>query len=284
MPRIPFGIAYLKKNSVLHRVSILDKVVLIVVVAFLSLFMGPIMHMVVLYVLLLIFAFLLSGPSIRTLIWPQVLLIVFFLPLSVFIALIVPFEGGIIGTASDYIYVNILGFVLILSKSGLGFALIMSFRGLLISVPTLMLVWTSHPRDLVYTLTEKARVPYKLSWAAFLGMIYTPIIGYESQVVDYAQQIRGMKINKWNPFSRTFLSKYILPIMIRGLRRGITTATAMDSRGFGAFGDRTFRYTPTSSKYSHIFSVVCIVLTALYVVLFFNSMYWDVSNIFRPVF
>jgi energy-coupling factor transport system permease protein len=100
-------------------------------------------------------------------------------------------------------------------------------------------LWTTHPRDLVQSMVEDFRTPYKYAWSVFLALVYVPIVEYESRLRNYALAIRGVKHRK---FSIHGLKVHTVPVIFRSLRRGFSSALSMEARGFGATPERTFRY------------------------------------------
>jgi energy-coupling factor transporter transmembrane protein EcfT len=202
-------------------------------------------------------------------------------PLVALSSLTLAYQGGLIWGTSTVGTLSILGVSVPYSKAGFIYGITMVFRGTNIALAALGIVWTTHPRDIVYALTNSFRIPYKMSWAVFLGLIYTPIIAYESQVVSHAHIVRGIKMNRWNPFQKEIITKYFFPVLVRGLRRGSLTAIAMEGRAFGTYSSRTFRHTISSSTKSKVFAICSIAAAVVYVILFFNYMAWDPSSIIK---
>jgi len=271
MPQLALGLAYLKdRKSFLHQVSPAAKAVWLLCCVCLALVVfninltGPILITVSLMALLL------TGVRLKEFLNPQFILLPVWIPFILAAAFAAAFQTPILGEqVVNLAYLNVFGLNIPYSVTGWRFGYAMFMRGEIIIMPSLALVWTTHPRDLVYTVTRLLRVPYRIAWAAYLALIYMPLVQYEGTVVNYAHIIRGRKMARWNPFrGMDYMKHVLLPMIVRGLRRGATTAIAMDCRGFGAYPERTFRIVPTFSKYSRPFAIACVVAVAVFVVVF----------------
>jgi energy-coupling factor transport system permease protein len=285
MPKDPLGLAYVNnKRSLLHKMSPVSKIIWATCIVFLSLFTGlsGLYILLVLYLALSAFLLITQAVPLKQFIRPQLLLVPIWIPLIVLSSLTLAYQTALLGFSStDVGAIRLLSMSIPYSKGGFLYGVAMLLRGTNIALAALAIVWTTHPRDLVYALTNSFHVPYKISWALFLGLIYAPIIAYETQLVSYAHSVRGIKISHWNPFQRGIISKYLFPVLVRGLRRGSTTANAMEGRAFGAYPTRTFRYGVRSSSISKIFAVCAIAFTAAYVIIFWKQMNWDPSSIIK---
>ena len=266
MPEDPFGLVYIKgKNSIFHKMNPIDKLIILGCIVILVLFsMRNVYHILILLLLIVIGQFL-CGPTLRQWVRPQKL----FIPIFILFAFVVAFTFNLqssivgIGGPEDIGYLNILGVSIPYSKMGWRYGYYIAFRGITVGMAALILAWSTHPRDLVYSLVNTLKINYRIAWGGFLALIYSPLIAYEGTMINYAQKVRGIKYNKWNIIE---LSKNLaIPLIVRGAKRAMITSMALDTRGFGAFPDRTFRFKPPQSKFSRIFAILVLCLTAIYV-------------------
>ena len=264
MPEDPFGIVYLRgRNSVFHRIDPISKIAISVLIVYLAIFtIREIMHVAVLLIVTLIMLAL-CKPKFREFIRPLRLLMVILVPFSIAVTLSFAAQGPLMGFGpEDVAYLNLGPLVVPYSKIGLRYATSIFLRATAVCLSALIVTWTTHPRDLVYTLTRNFKLNYKIAWTIFLTLVYAPLIAYESTMISYAQKVRGLKYTKWN--IAAVLRNFLLPLMLRGSKKALTTSIALEVRGFGAYPDRTFRYLPPPSKYTKIVIAICVAIAIIY--------------------
>lgn len=128
---------------------------------------------------------------------------------------------------------------LTITDGGLHEGPIFFFRLSVVVLASFVLIWTTHPRDLMVSL-DQAGVPYRYAFAVFLAMRFLPLIQREVDAVQSAHSIRG-RAARSGLFHRIKLwQRYMFTVLINGLRKAESTATAIDCRGFGAYPDRTY--------------------------------------------
>lgn len=128
---------------------------------------------------------------------------------------------------------------LTITDGGLHEGPIFFFRLSVVVLASFVLIWTTHPRDLMVSL-DQAGVPYRYAFAVFLAMRFLPLIQREVDAVKAAHAIRG-RAARSGLFHRIKLwQRYMFTVLINGLRKAEATATAIDCRGFGAYPDRTY--------------------------------------------
>jgi len=180
-----------------------------------------------------------SGVGFKTFIQPWKLLSILWLPFLLLPPLLFYWQSGLIGAQGGTGHLQLFGWTINYSLYGLQYGLKIAARGTAICLASLLLLWTTHPRELVQSFVEDFKAPYKFAWSSFLALVYMPIVGYEARMREYALQIRGVDYRK---ASMSGIKLFAIPVVIRSLRRGFTTALSMESRGFGAYPKRSFRY------------------------------------------
>ena len=123
-----------------------------------------------------------------------------------------------------------------LTEAGVLFGLTYALRITLISFASLVFIWTTDPRDLIVGLIY-LKVPYRIAYAVFVALRFVPLIENEAAVIREAQAVRGVREVTGKLEA---LKRYVVPLLVAGVRRSEATAVAMDSRAFGAFPRRTF--------------------------------------------
>ncbi len=106
-----------------------------------------------------------------------------------------------------------------------------------------LMLWSTEPGDMVVGLTRLG-IPFELSFPAV--MAGQQIITFNRLFVQIleAQQSRGLTLSRKNPFqaARAYLP-VIVPLLIGALRQADDLSLALQARGFGLPGKRTFRRT-----------------------------------------
>ena len=115
-----------------------------------------------------------------------------------------------------------------------------ALRILSIMGSSFIFIQTTSPRELVVGLVH-CGIPYKYAWMIFLAMLSIPVFEAQAVTVKEAQLVRGIRPSK-NPVQERLqmYQRYVLPLLVSGLRRVEGLGIAMDSRGFAALPKRTF--------------------------------------------
>lgn len=113
-----------------------------------------------------------------------------------------------------------------------------AFRVMNVMLASILFIWVTNPRDFVAGLM-KIGIPYRIAYTVFVGLNYVPALTNEMTYIRDAQRLRGVRRSK-SPigFVRTYLA-FLLAVLLRALRKAQITAYALDSKGFGAYEDRT---------------------------------------------
>lgn len=96
--------------------------------------------------------------------------------------------------------------------------------------------------DLVRSMVQQLRVPYRIGYTALAAFRFVPRFGHELAVIRSAHRVRGMTGGR-GPIAairRSF--RYVVPLLAGAIRHAERVALAMDSRAFGAHSTRTERY------------------------------------------
>jgi len=138
------------------------------------------------------------------------------------------------GRTSGTVYVEFL-FVRI-SDGSLDFALATLLRVLAIALPAVVLFATIDPTDLADGLAQLLRLPPRFVLGALAGVRLMGLAMDDWRSVALARRARGVADR--GVIRRFFGQAFTL--LVLSLRRASTLATAMEARGFGAPGPRTW--------------------------------------------
>jgi energy-coupling factor transport system permease protein len=252
-------LGYVAGQSFLHRLDPLTKLIALLGVIIFAIGAPIDYNFFMLLALLAVVPF--SGVGLKTFLRPWKVLIPLWIPFIVLPPILFNLQSGLIGLSGDARVLHVFGHAIAYSQYGLDYGVKIAARGMAIGIASLLVLWTTHPRDLVQSMVEDFRAPYKYAWSVFLALVYVPIVEYESRLRNYALAIRGVKHRK---FTLHGLKVHTVPVIFRSLRRGFSSALSMEARGFGATPERTFRY--DLHRPAHV-AVIRMVVVAVFAVL-----------------
>jgi energy-coupling factor transport system permease protein len=156
------------------------------------------------------------------------------------------------------------------SAEGLTKGLGYFFRLATMVMVSFLLIWTTNIHELMVGLV-KLGMPYRFAFAIFMALRFLPIVQQEVDAVKAAHAIRGRASR--SPFQHRFRlwQRYLFTVIVNGLRKAENTALAVESRGFGAYPDRTF-VKPFRWTFSGIFLVVLFLAFGLALILWERGM------------
>lgn len=257
-------LTFIEKDSFLHRLDPLPKVVYMLCVAVMVLTPWAIEALMLLFLGTLVVCFV--GGRVP----PKSVLSVgkYLAPLVISIVIGYPIIEGLVHPGTPVFPGSPIPF----TYRGLFLGLTIGFRILCVATASLTVMWTTHPRDLVQSLSElklrgKKLVPYTVAHTFEMALVYFPVIENELQTIMYAETIRGVGADAKNPVSRKIaqLRGLLLPLLMRGLRHAQTIAIAMETRAFGAYKDRTYVRKIRKPSIRRLFTAFWIGLTIVWI-------------------
>jgi len=133
-------------------------------------------------------------------------------------------------------------------EEGLRFALLFLFRVLTLMISLLLVIVSTHPKQLTTALMERG-LSNKAAYVFLAALQLVPIVQNRSRTILEAQQARGLdtKANLVRRF-RSVLALFI-PLMISMLIASETRALALESRGFTREGERSALFSVPRTAY-----------------------------------
>jgi energy-coupling factor transport system permease protein len=138
------------------------------------------------------------------------------------------------GETSGVVYVD--WFVLRISEGSLALALATMLRVLAIALPSVVLFITVDPTDLADGLGQVLRLPARFVLGALAGLRMVGLFLDDWRALELARRARGVA-------DRGRIRRFLgmaFALLVLSIRRGAKLATAMEARGFGAPGPRTW--------------------------------------------
>jgi energy-coupling factor transport system permease protein len=138
------------------------------------------------------------------------------------------------GQSSGTVYVE--WFVVRISDGSLELAIATLLRVLAIALPSVVLFVTVDPTDLADGLGQILRLPARFVLGALAGLRMIGLFLDDWRALELARRARGVA-------DRGRLRRFLgmaFALLVLSIRRGAKLATAMEARGFGAPGERTW--------------------------------------------
>ncbi len=221
-------LAYVEKDSVIHRVDALSKLLwVLIVVAATFQFHQSISRGIMLLALLIVAIFVARVP-VQSILKASPLIFGVALLLGLFHYFVTK------GTTPAFS----IGPVVIMQESledGLAFF----FRLAIMVLISFLLIWTTDIRELMVGLVH-LKLPYRFAFAIFMALRFLPLIQEEVDAVRAAHAIRGRASKSQLKHRFRLWQRYLFTVIVNGLRKAENTAMAIESRGFSAFPDRTY--------------------------------------------
>ena len=251
----PHALAYLERDSFVHRADSLSKVFWVLAVALAMFqFHQPLSGALMLGSLLLVALLLARVP-------PLVLLRS--TPLIFGVASLLGMFHLFVTPGPPAFHFGPFAF----SQAGLAAGAGFFFRLSVVVLASFLLIWTTDIRDLMVGLVRLG-LPYRFAFAIFMALRFLPLVQQEVDAVRAAHAIRGRASRSRLRHRFRLWQRYLFTVIINGLRKAENTAIAIESRGFGAYPDRTY------VKDFH-WSAYGIALLAAYLLLIASLILWE---------
>ncbi len=149
-----------------------------------------------------------------------------------------------------------------------------SLRLVALGLPGLLLVVTTDPVDLADALVQRWHAPARFAYGALAGFRLLPLLIAELFTMARARRARGMG-GGLNPVRWVQLGVGLLfGLLVQAIRRAVRLAAAMDSRGFGSAGPRTFARVSTVTRWDRLFVLATTVLVVSAVAVSVGTGHW----------
>ncbi len=132
----------------------------------------------------------------------------------------------------------------------------------------MILLSTTRNEELILGLIRLG-LPYRVGFAISTSLRLVPMIAASMQTISQAQRSRGLDLDGGNPIER--IRKYVpllIPVFISTIRNTNIFGMALESKGFGARGKRTFYLKLEMKMTDYIALVFLILFTATSVYLY----------------
>jgi len=236
---------YTRQDSVIHRLDPRAKLVMTIVLATASLLFLEI--------------------------FPLVLLLLFLLVLLVLSKSVKRWLKSMKSLSILLVFILIFNTLLSTAQYPLNHSIALVVRLIALMTASSIFFLTVHPDELSQALIQM-RVRFEFAFAMSMAMRYVPTLGQEAYAIMDAQKARGVELDKGNILKRIRnIVPIIVPLIIVSIRRALSIAESMESRGFGASQNRTymdrlvFRKRDWAVVITSIIALILIVYVRLYI-------------------
>jgi energy-coupling factor transport system permease protein len=230
------SLRYVDNGSFFTRIDALSKLIWVVLVIVITFQLQGNIARVVMLGLLILITVLLARVPFRS-VWQSA-------PIILIMGTLLFVVNLFITPSTSFIHVA--GFTL--GQQGFDRGIELFLRITVMVLASFIFIWTTDIRDLMTGLV-RIGMPYRYAFAIFLALRFLPIVQQEVDAVKAAHAIRGRASHSPIRHRIRLWQRYMFTVIVNSLRKAESTALAIESRGFGAYPDRTyiksFRWTIT---------------------------------------
>jgi len=231
---------YTRQDSVMHRLDPRSKLVLSIVCATVSMMFMEIIPLLMVFICLL--PMIAAAKSLGR--WAK----------------------SMKGLSALLVFVLVFNTLLSPVENPLSYSLSLAIRLVALMTSFSLFFLTVQPDQLSQALIQM-RVKFEFAFAMSMAMRYVPTLGQEAYAIMDAQRARGVELDKGNLIKRIRnIIPIIVPLIIVSIRRALSIAESMESRGFGVSESRTYMEMLRFSKWD--WAVALSSLLALFLVIY----------------
>ncbi len=180
------------------------------------------------------------------------------------------------GLGALLVFVLVFNTLLSPVENPLSYSLSLAIRLVALMTSFSLFFLTVQPDQLSQALIQM-RVKFEFAFAMSMAMRYVPTLGQEAYAIMDAQRARGVELDKGNLIKRIRnIIPIIVPLIIVSIRRALSIAESMESRGFGASENRTYMEMLRFRKrdWAVVLSSLLILILVIYVRFFVGLPGW----------
>lgn len=221
---------YVQKETVLHRLNPITKMIIMAVLTIMSLLTMDILLLAVI-LSVVVFIFVLSGLGKEL---SKQIVYLFLIGLSLLILTVLSMGDGtplftLIPQSVPYI-----GGAIPITIAGIDFGASLALRFSIMILSFQMLLLTTQPKDIVHIMIEKFKIPQDYALMFLIAIRFVPTVYMEAKKINEAQISRGYhpsglligKIKSAYPI--------ITPLVLNSLARAEILGMAIETKGYGS--------------------------------------------------
>lgn len=243
--------AELGSRFVLQKFDPLSKLVALISLAALAMHWDNPLLLALMLVFLAAAACFGAGMKFRTLRQRLTFIGGFSLPLFLLTAFAAP-SGRVLGSLGS----------LELTTGGLYDGGATALRMICLFISSMIYISSTDPGDFVIIVVQKLRIPYRLAFGVSIALTFLPLLEAEGRVAAAAREIRGGRPVRGLGGRMQRIKSHLSAMFTAAIRRVQQTAGAMESKGFGAYRERTFLREVPLGKKGLMMMLVSVMITA----------------------
>lgn len=210
------------------------------------------------------------------------------LPLLIILAVLIPlliaaksfkrWLRSMKGLSVLLVFILVVNTLLLTSPNPFNHSVALTLRLVALMTSFSIFFLTVHPDELSQALIQM-RVRFEFAFAMSMAMRYVPTLGQEAYAIMDAQKARGVELDKGNPLKRIRnVVPIIVPLIIVSIRRALSIAESMESRGFGASPRRTYmnRLFFKKRDWAVVFISLLVLLLSIYIRFYITLPVWSI--------
>lgn len=269
-------LAYIDKNSPVHRLTGATKLIIFLLWSTVAMLTYDTRVLLFLFVMS-IGIFYISQISLKDVSFVLILILIFLLLNNIAIYLFSPQEGVKIYGTSHIIF-EIAGRYNVTWEQ-LFYQLNITLKYFVVIPAALLFIVTTHPSEFAASL-NKIGVNYKIAFAVSLTLRYIPDIQRDFRTISQSQQTRGIDLSGNEKLITRIknAASIVFPLILSSLDRIEIISNAMELRSFGKHKKRTWYSYRPFKRADYITLVVSILLFILALIITF----YDGSRFYNP--
>ena len=229
---------YVPRDTPIHRLTGASKLIMTLTLSIAAMITFD-TRFILLTIIVSLTLFKISNIRLKELKGPLILITVFFIINNVVIFLFAPEQGVLIyGTRHDLFVIN-ARYTIIAEQ--LFYQLNVTLKYFAIVPIALIFFLTTDPSEFASSLNA-IKVNYKAAYAVSLSLRYIPDVQRSYREISQAQQARGVDISKKAPLRKRLagILTILFPLVFSSMDKIEQISNAMELRGFGRLGKRTW--------------------------------------------
>ncbi len=242
---------YTRQDSIIHRLDPRAKLFMAIVSAIVSLIFLEILPLLI--ILIILIPLLVAAKSLRR--WLR----------------------SMKGLSILLVFILVFNTLLSPAPNPLNHSIALTLRLIALMTSFSLFFLTVHPDELSQALIQM-RVRFEFAFAMSMAMRYVPTLAQEAYAIMDAQKARGVELDKGNPLKRIRnIVPIIVPLIIVSIRRALSIAESMESRGFGASPHRTYmnRLSFKKKDWVVVFISLLVLVLTIYIRLYIPLYVWS---------
>lgn len=127
-----------------------------------------------------------------------------------------------------------------MTEGGLLYGAAVTLRMMVLFLSSLIYIESTDPKDFIVIMAQRLKLPYRFLFGVSMALTFLPLLESEAKISRAARQIRGGRAPRGIKERVTMWRSQLFAIFAGAIRRVQQTAGAMDAKGFGAYGNRTY--------------------------------------------